>query len=371
MEQEDVDAVDDITDDLEVIYVADEDLIGDIGDEDEEEAVDLSKFTFTKHSSSVFIGALSKSGVLAVTGGEDDLAFVWTVEHGDVVLECTGHKDSVTEVGFNFNDQYVATGDMGGLIQVWDINDRKLIWCYEGDDMEWLLWHHLANVLISGTKSGDIYIWQIPEGHCKVLPSHGATTLCARLLTDGKRLIAGYSDGQVRLWDLKGTTVLWQISTNIPIEGVTSLDVTDDSALIIVAPSAQLFKVTDGVQVASYLLSTENEIEVAAFNADLGLVATGALSGQLCVWDYKKNILRHEVKLEMPVTIIKWGVGDRLFVGCTNGWVYVCDAKSGTLVEILTGHRSDILSLSLNKEGNLLLTTCDDGMAKLFPVKVD
>lgn len=385
MEEEDIDVLEENKDELEVVYLDELEEIEDVELDDElndqedastsdfinQQAIDLSKLSFNRHTKSVFTGALSKSGLLAATGGEDDIAYVWSVENGDVVLECTGHKDSVTEVAFNFNDQYIATGDMCGLIQVWSLNEKKLIWCYEGDDMEWLMWHHLANVLISGCESGDIYVWQIPEGHCKVLASQGTSTTCAKVLSDGKRLLAGYGDGQVRLWNLKSGSVLWQLATNIPTDGVTSLDVTDDSSLLVVAPSAQLFKVVDGHQVASYLLTNENEVEVIAFNNELGLLATGALSGKFCVWDYKKNSLRHEAKLETPITTIKWGPRDMLIVGGTDGCIYVCDAKSGTLVEILTGHNADILSLTLSKDGTCILSTSDDATAKLFAIKVN
>lgn len=166
-------------DDVEVIYSDGEDEgsegnieemlddvnIGDDNDDIEVEIEDLSILSFTRHSNSVFSSDISKDNSLAATGGEDDIAFLWNTKDGEVVLECTGHKDSVTEVSFNHDCQYLATGDMAGMIQVWSVNEGKLIWCYEGDDMEWLFWHHMANVLFCGCHSGDVYIWQIPQGN--------------------------------------------------------------------------------------------------------------------------------------------------------------------------------------------------------------
>ncbi|KAK5646059.1 hypothetical protein RI129_004523 [Pyrocoelia pectoralis] len=361
-------------DDLEVVYLEDlEEVVFNEDGEDliQQQAVDLARLTFSKHSTSVFTGAFNKNGSLVVTGGEDDMAYVWSTENAEILFECTGHKDSVTEAGFNFNDQFVATGDMSGLIQVWNVQQKKLVWCYEGDDMEWLIWHHMANVLISGSASGDIYIWQIPQGNCKVLPSHGTSTLCGKILLDGKRLLAGYSDGQVRLWDLKSGEMLWQLTSNIPVKAVTSLDITGDAYLCVVAPSAQLFKVADGTQTASYLTTDETEVEVVAFNSESGMLATGAISGKLCVWDYKKNNLRHETKLDTSITTIKWGLNDRMFVGCTDSCIYVCDARSGTLVEVLTGHNANILSLSLTNDCSSVLSTSDDATAKIFVIKND
>lgn len=385
MDEDSGEVYDDLGEDVEVVYVDDfeiddtEDQIQDENEEErfEKEVVDLSKLTFSKHARPVFSGILNKNGLLAATGGEDDMAYVWFTETGDILLECTGHKDSVTHVGFSFDEQYVATGDMSGLIQVWSLKDKKLCWCFEVDDMDWLVWHHLANVLFAGTRSGDVYVWQIPDGNCKILPSHGPPSTCGNVLSDGKRLLAGYGDGKIRLWDIKTTSVLWQLTETIPVKeneqnhGITSLEVTNDLNLFVVAPTANIYKVANGQQTGSMLTANEVNIEVAAINNESALVATGSLSGKLCMWDLKKNNLRHEASLETSVTILKWGPHERLFAGADDGCIYVCDAKSGTLIEVLTGHQAVILSLYISKDGSTVLSTSDDGTAKLFSVKTE
>lgn len=337
-------------------------------EEIESEVLDVSKLTFSKHGKSVFCADVTKDGLLAVTGGEDDMAFVWSTGSGEVVLECTGHKDSVTEVGFNFDGQFVATADMAGLIQVWSVNEKKLIWCYEGDDMEWMRWHQLANVLVVGCHSGDIYIWQIPQGNCKVLPSHGSLSLCGKILNDGKRLISGYMDGQLKLWDMKSASVIWQLAEPQP-DGITSLDLNKENSLALLAPTAQVVKISDGKTAACLLKDHEKEVEAVTFSQELGVAATGSLSGQLCVWDVGKSVLRHQAKIDPSVTVIEFGKNGIMFVGAIDGAVYVCDARSGTLVETLTGHKRDILNITVPETGGWILTTSDDGTAKIFTVK--
>lgn len=105
---------------------------------------------------------------LAVTGGEDDKAFVWRVSDGEVLLECTGecedrilwfwqrqtagsfccsssgHKDSVTCAMFSHDSSLVASGDMSGLIKVWKVETKEEIWSFEVEDLEvsgfWWFW---------------------------------------------------------------------------------------------------------------------------------------------------------------------------------------------------------------------------------------
>jgi len=59
--------------------------------------------------------------------------------------------------------------------------------------LQWLKWHHGANVLLAGTVSGDVYMWRIPGGDCKLLPGGGVKTDCGLILPDGMRVI--YSCG--------------------------------------------------------------------------------------------------------------------------------------------------------------------------------
>ncbi len=48
----------------------------------------------------------------------------------------SGHKDSVSCTGFSADGRYVATGDMGGLVQVWGVADGEKVWSFETGDLE-------------------------------------------------------------------------------------------------------------------------------------------------------------------------------------------------------------------------------------------
>lgn len=168
----DFDLPEDLADSVEVEYIDDDEfdnLENDngISDDVEDELLheDKSLMTFKGHKKSVFTVTLNSTGSLAASGGEDDMAYMWDTSYGEVILECTGHKDSVTQVKFSFDDKFLVTGDMSGLLQVWDVDEKKLIWCYECEELEWLVWHHAAYVLICGVHNGGIYIFQVPQGN--------------------------------------------------------------------------------------------------------------------------------------------------------------------------------------------------------------
>ena len=46
------------------------------------------------------------------------------------------HRDSVTCTGFSHDGKYVATADMGGLVQVWLTSSGERVWSFETGDVE-------------------------------------------------------------------------------------------------------------------------------------------------------------------------------------------------------------------------------------------
>lgn len=272
----------DLADSVDIEYLDDDEIDNLEGEnvddmEDEELPEDKSLKTFTKHEKSVFTVTFNSTNTLVASGGQDDMAYIWDIASGDVVLECTGHKDSVTQVKFSYDDRYLATGDMSGLLQVWDVIDKKLIWCYECDELEWLIWHHSAHVLITGTHSGIIYMFQIPQGNVKLYSFNGCCT-CGVLLPNGTHVVAGYEDGGVRIWDLKSSTIVSQ--TKGDISNIANLYLSTDNKLMVACglkAGAIVMKTNDCKILANLKVNDEDEIETAAFcpEADLPILATG------------------------------------------------------------------------------------------------
>ena len=51
--------------------------------------------------------ATPRSNVIA-SGGEDDLAYIWSAETGEVVNKLEGHDDSVIQIEFNRTYKYMS-----------------------------------------------------------------------------------------------------------------------------------------------------------------------------------------------------------------------------------------------------------------------
>lgn len=94
------------------------------GDHEEEEAEDLRPDTsvahFASHDGSIFgLAAHPVEPLLVVSGGEDDLAFLWRVDTGEEVAKLSGHSDSVSCLAFSADGELVSTGGMDGKVRLW------------------------------------------------------------------------------------------------------------------------------------------------------------------------------------------------------------------------------------------------------------
>lgn len=352
-------------DDIEVIYMNDEDAQALEFDQEimEFPPPDLSKLTFTKHTNHVLSCDLSKDGKLAVTGGQDDRAYVWQTNDGEIVFECTGHKDSVTEAKFNFDCQLIATGDMGGLVQVWNVNEKKLIWCNEGDDIHWLIWHHSANVILSGTKTGYVFMWSIPQGACKVMPSPGSDSISGKLLNDGKRCAVGYENGIIKLWDLKSSTTTMEFKENI----ISFIEVNGNNTLLASAPDGYIYKLTDGKIISD--LNIYDPIESIVFNDELNLLIVGDTGGILYIWDISKFVMRYSLNLESFITFLSWKSNEKVIASTTSGKLYICDIRQGNVVTTLTGHDGVVTGIKTSEDKSFILSVSEDWSAKIFSLE--
>uniref|UniRef100_A0A3Q4IC71 Angio-associated migratory cell protein n=1 Tax=Neolamprologus brichardi TaxID=32507 RepID=A0A3Q4IC71_NEOBR len=351
---------DDLADDLEDVDFDDAGNAGDDNDgwetEDEMEAEaeqDDSDLTFSKHTGSVFCVSLDPAtNNLAVSGGEDDKAYVWRVSDGEVLLECTGHKDSVTCAMFSHDSSLVASGDMSGLIKVWKVETKEEIWSFEVGDLEWLEWHPCAPVLLAGTNDGNVWMWKIPAGDCKTFQK--------------KRIVENYQSwiGLPRVWT---STLLQQIvftGQDGHQGALTCLACNKDGSLMLtgsVDGCAKLINITTGKVVGAFSVEggkgkgskdeeESNSVESVGFCNVLPLIAVAYLDGTLAIYDLSTQALRHRCRHEAGIVHLQWEQSSSVVSTCSlDGALRLWDARSGNMVAEYKGHTAEILDFTMNR----------------------
>ncbi|KAJ8253076.1 hypothetical protein GJAV_G00208840 [Gymnothorax javanicus] len=353
--------------------------------EDEMDAdQDDSELTFSKHTGSVFCVSLDPvTNSLAVTGGQDDKAYVWRISDGEVLFECTGHKDSVTCASFSHDSKLVATGDMSGLIRVWKVETKEEVWSSEVGDLEWMEWHQCAPVLLAGTADGSVWMWKIPGGDCKTFQGPGCKAVCGTILPDGKRAVVGYEDGVIRFWDLKQGNTIHVLKGNDGHQGaLTCITSNKDGSLVMTGSvdcCAKLINTSTGKVVGVFSIEDSKaagskgdeqysySVESVGFCNVLPLIAVAYLDGTLAIYDKSTQHLRHRCEHKEGIVQLQWEEGSSVVATCSlDGAVRLWDARSGNLISEYRGHSAEIFDFTLNREASLAVTASGDHQAKVF-----
>lgn len=350
---------------------------------------DDSDLTFTRHTKAVFCLSLDhKSNTLAVSGGEDDMAYVWRLTDGDVLLECTGHKDSVISASFSHDSTLVVTGDMSGLIKVWDVESKQQIWSFEVGDLQWVEWHPCTHVLLAGTDEGSCWMWKVPSGECKTLPGTGCQATCGKFLADGKRAVVGYEDGTLRVWDLKQGSPLHVVKGQDSHQGPLTCITANASGSLVLTGSvdctAKLINPLTGKVVGVLSVpktindhvekeqmdeteANSNSVESVGFCNALPLAAVGYLDGTIGIWDVPSQTLRHKWQLQAGIVQLVWEEHSAIvYTGSLDGVVRAWDARTGRMESECRGHVAEILDFVVNKDASVIVSASGDRTAKVF-----
>merc|ERR1711962_1077263 len=403
----DVDDLQEVEVDDDLPLYDDDEVLGAVEDielvQEGGEAIDESKIIFELHEASVFsINVAKNDSCLVVTGGEDDKAYVWNYQTAQCLFECTGHTDSVICCDFSMDAKYVMSADMAGNVRVFTTADGQSVWEFQCGDLEWCQWHPSAHVLFAGESSGDVYMWKVPSGDCKIYASHGSKTTCAKIAASGTEIVVGYEDGSLKRWDLKNVNPLFHYKP-VTVEGesadpVLCLDLLNSSTnsgnLAVIGTENGLITLINchtGKQICNFSMkpsetnavsSTEREavmeqqadeeeishaVESVVFSPCGCFVAAGSVNATLCIWDISLQRVRHTCKIEAGLTKLIWSaVEPNIISACLDGVVRLWDHRKGEIVREIMGNLSNILDISLTTDGQNILTAGDDCTARVF-----
>ncbi|XP_067933499.1 angio-associated migratory cell protein-like [Watersipora subatra] len=353
-----------------------------------EENRDDSTCTFSGHKDPVFCIKFNPvNNALIATGGQDDSAFLWNSTSGEIVFKCTGHKDSVTQIDFSNDGALLATGDMAGFIQVWQISTKECIWSFEVSDLEWLGWHYGTRVLFASDVEGTVWMWKVLSGDCKTYSNAGVAATCCRLLPGGSSLMTGYSNGVLKIWDLSSSSCKLTISGNdshqaaITCMAVLHKTPEENNHCISgsVNGSVHLYDYKSGKLLKRFDCSggggegEECSVEDVSLCSSRPLAAVATNIGDIFVLDLRSQTTLHKINTEqVPVTKVEWYIDSPLlYAADAAGVVSLWDGRTGESTAKFYGHIAEIHDIAVSRHGVVFASASEDGTAKVYAVSAD
>ncbi|KIM84848.1 hypothetical protein PILCRDRAFT_817649 [Piloderma croceum F 1598] len=351
---------------------------------------DNSEQHFPNHGKSVFAVSAHPTEPLAVSGGEDDLGYVWDITDGEVVVKLTGHTDSVTSTAFSADGEMIATGGMDGKVRVWRRVGKEnwKVWEFltelQGpDEVMWIRWHPKGNVLLAGSNDTTVWLWQLPSGNTmQVFAGHTGPVQCGEFTPDGKRIITADAEGTLIFWDPRSSTPIFKLTPDdarFDMGGITSLAVNPASTLAVAggtSGSLRVVSLSKGEVVGALGGHAEGDsveamqfIDLTGAGGGSGVVVTGGTDGKACIWDLSTMRLRATLEHQDAVTSVVAHPSPKgyLFIsGSADKTLRTWDARTGTLVREHKGHQGPILGAALGLKGEVVISAGDDGVCLVF-----
>jgi len=138
-----------------------------------------------------------------ISGGSDSIIRVWDVRQANSLMSLNGHFQPIIKLEFDNNKIVTCAGDS---IKIWDIrtgNCQRDLSVHQAFPRCFRI---LGDKVIGGYHNGKVIIWDVNNGTQSVLSGHNGTI--NDLQCDGKTIISAGKDGTLKVWDIGSKNLL-------------------------------------------------------------------------------------------------------------------------------------------------------------------
>lgn len=340
-------------------------------------AEDQSVQQLTAHTEPVFAVSVNAARPeMVVTGGGDDVAYLWRAGESVPIHRLEGHTDTVSSVGFSADGTMLATAGLDGTVRVWDPATGALLIALEGptQGVNWLQWHARGGVLLAGSEDATAWMWKLPEGTVmQIFSAHSSSVAYGGFANNGRCVVTASNDGTVRVWNPKAGTVdhclhAGSMHDPVPISCLGCHPVHPVFLFGAIDGRLKLAHAENG-RLLAQLSAHEASVESVGFCDCLQLAASAGMDGRLCVWDLTTFSLRHTCMHPGGVIELLWLRDAPLLLACSVAReLRLWDARSGSCLQTMIGHHDTLLCMDVGytQHGIFVVTGSDDRTARLW-----
>ena len=376
--------------------------------------------------------AFSPDGKEVAVAFTDRSARIYSTQDGRLLATLAGHADAVTSVGFDPSGLYIVTGSADGTARLWQANPTGQLATIDRQ-------HHSVDALFAGadvvdfsgrqarvlTTSGHavtqlrmrarIVAAAAHEASVALADAHGdleqvtvgGTTLTldglgvsALAYTNGGELVAGSTNGTIRIWSHAGaqprvvhigrrpeeiTTAahVFAVRDATGVVQVYSLDGRKIASIdahaqhAALAPDGHVVATTHAREADTWdaqtgkllhrLLGHRSLVTDAEFSPDSRMLVTASDDHDGRVWDVANGRLLHVLRGHFfPVRSATFSSRGRWIVTASQFSGGLWDADSGQLLLYLQGHTKPLTSATFSPAGDWIVTGSQDGTVGVF-----
>lgn len=333
-----------------------------------------------------------------------------------------GHTDWVRDLTFSPDGTLLYSASDDGTVRTWDVGtgENVNILAEDGDAsyIFQLAFSPDGTRLVTAHQDGLIKMWQAASGTVSSrFLSHDGDVFALAFSPDGQSLLAGGDDGQLRAWNVSDIDALAAAETEDdesepapeededattedgeqdapadepatqPVESLEPAFVLSghDGAvrtLIFDAASNQLLSAGEDGTVRIWDLETQAETQVIEAHQnwirDMELsplgstLATASDDGTVKLWNPADGTeiatMQHPAPANYVLSLAYSPDGGLIATGTDTGGIFLWDAETGAMLAMLPGHFDYVRDVIFNPAGNLLISSGDDNLIRLWGI---
>ncbi|XP_071439850.1 WD repeat-containing protein 3 [Hetaerina americana] len=173
-------------------------------------------------------------------GYADGTIKVFDFTNPDNPVSYVGHKSAITCLSYDWNGHRLASGSKDTDVVVWDVVSECGLHRLNGHRgvVTQVLFHgpNHPSLLISSSKDTFVKFWDLETQHCfKTLVGHRTEVWDISIVKDGKYLVTGCGDSELRVWSLNF------VDSDLPPEDIPESKEVDKNFLEEDADSASIY----------------------------------------------------------------------------------------------------------------------------------
>jgi WD40 repeat protein len=251
------------------------------------------------HTASVTSLVFSPEGGLLASGSVDNTMRLWLVVQQSLLRTMLGHPFPVTTLDFSPDGALIATGSTDGLLRLWQVSNGRMLRTMEGHSgwISTLDFSPNGQFLASGSDDFTVRLWRSDDGRLVQTIDEGMAAINSLAFSaDGSQLAWAEEDGSVRLRTLSGEWVYILKASSLP---ATALAISPDGDWIVAGYSDGALRVWDANQgtLTQILKHQTDAITSLAYSPDGRWLISGSRDATLRLWRVQESAIQETPRL--------------------------------------------------------------------------
>lgn len=282
-----------------------------------------------KHSGAALSVDVSARGDHIVSAGADGLVRLWSTGTNEPPeISLSGHVGAVPIVRFSPDGELIVSSGMDNTARLWDRSGHQIqAISVSGIEAMKVAFSPDGRFVAAGSTEGAVKLWNVDSGVVRDVGQLGARVIHLAFSPDGRRLGTTGAERHAKVWDIE---------------------------------TGQ----------AQDLSGHEFFVSSIAFSPDGRTIATGGGDHRLRFYDSGATEPRPYDAGGYTMLGLSFLPDGASVLGTNgNGYVRRWDLASGKTLQTFRGHRGNITSVRLSRDGKVLATSSDDRTLRLFDVE--